>query len=291
MDLDLTPTPSTSSGDSGNETPPPPTQIQSITNGEVKKPPRRPPPLVVTYRECMKNHAATLGGHAVDGCGEFMLSPSSTNSDPTSLICAACGCHRNFHRRDPAEASPTDVSTPLFLDFRHPLPPRRSSLSRSPPPQQPYCQLAPHMLITLSSTVSNEEQAHQAAPVTPIAGNPIQRKRFRTKFSQEQKEKMQAFSEKLGWKMQGSDRAAVEEFCRGIGVAKVVLKVWMHNNKSTSGKKKMDSGGVNINGEMENRINKENEENSNINGGHFENEINGGGVCFHVSNNCSSLSH
>ncbi|XP_073146699.1 zinc-finger homeodomain protein 11-like [Henckelia pumila] len=298
MDLDLTSTPSTSSADSGNETPPPPTQIQPAANGAVKKLHHRPPPpqlpVAVTYKECMKNHAATLGGHAVDGCGEFMLSPSSTKADPTSLTCAACGCHRNFHRRDPAEASPTNVSTPPFLDFRHPPPPRRSSLSPSPPPpQQPYSQLAPHMLMTLSSAVAAEEQAHQAAPVTPIAGNPARRKRFRTKFSHEQKEKMQAFSENLGWKMQGCDRAAVEEFCRGIGVAKGVLKVWMHNNKSTSGKKKMDGGGGganNINGEMviisENKINKENEEN--INGGHFQNEINGGGVRFHVSNNSAS---
>ncbi|XP_073294321.1 zinc-finger homeodomain protein 11-like [Primulina huaijiensis] len=294
MELDLTSTPSTSSDDSGNETPPPPTQIQSINNGAVKKLHHRPPlPLLgmVTYRECMKNHAAALGGHAVDGCGEFMLSPSSTNSDPTSLTCAACGCHRNFHRRDPADASPTNVSNPPFLDFRQPPLPRCSSLSPSPPPQQPYCQLAQHMLMTLSSAVATEEQTHQAAPVTPIAGNPVRRKRFRTKFSNEQKEKMQDFSEKLGWKMQGCDRAAVEEFCRGIGVEKGVLKVWMHNNKNTSGKRKMDCVGANINGEMnrsENKINKENEDNSNINGGHFQN---GGGVRFHVPNNCSSPSH
>ncbi|KZV56136.1 zinc-finger homeodomain protein 11 [Dorcoceras hygrometricum] len=304
MDLDLTPT--TSSGDSGNETPPPlsiqiqPINLLSITNGAVKKPLHRPPPpplpLMVTYKECMKNHAASLGSHAVDGCGEFMLSPSSTNSDPTSLTCAACGCHRNFHRRDPGEASPTNVKTPPFLDFRHPNPPWRPSLSPSPPPpqQQPCC-LAPHMLMTLSSAVATEEQVHQAAPVTPITGNPLRRKRFRTKFSHEQKEKMQDFSEKLGWKMQGCDRAAVEEFCRGIGVAKGVLKVWMHNNKSTSGKKKLDGGGGNINGGLmmsfESKINRENEDNSNINGGHFQNEINGGGVRFHVSNNSSSPSH
>uniref|UniRef100_A0A5K1AQY7 ZF-HD dimerization-type domain-containing protein n=1 Tax=Nymphaea colorata TaxID=210225 RepID=A0A5K1AQY7_9MAGN len=46
------------------------------------------------YRECLKNHAASIGGHAVDGCCEFMAS----SADP--LKCAACGCHRNFHRRE-----------------------------------------------------------------------------------------------------------------------------------------------------------------------------------------------
>ncbi|XP_022957280.1 zinc-finger homeodomain protein 9-like [Cucurbita moschata] len=55
--------------------------------------------MVVSYRDCLKNHAATVvGGHALDGCGEFMPSITSTPTDPTSLNCAACGCHRNFHR-------------------------------------------------------------------------------------------------------------------------------------------------------------------------------------------------
>lgn len=45
------------------------------------------------YKECMRNHAAAMGGQAFDGCGEYM--PSS----PDSLKCAACGCHRSFHRR------------------------------------------------------------------------------------------------------------------------------------------------------------------------------------------------
>lgn len=53
----------------------------------------------LSYRECLKNHAASLGGHAVDGCGEFMPSPAADPSNPGSLKCAACGCHRNFHRR------------------------------------------------------------------------------------------------------------------------------------------------------------------------------------------------
>lgn len=27
---------------------------------------------IVRYRECLKNHAVGIGGHALDGCGEFM---------------------------------------------------------------------------------------------------------------------------------------------------------------------------------------------------------------------------
>uniref|UniRef100_A0A0D3H0N3 ZF-HD dimerization-type domain-containing protein n=1 Tax=Oryza barthii TaxID=65489 RepID=A0A0D3H0N3_9ORYZ len=77
------------------------------------------------YRECLKNHAASLGGHAVDGCGEFMPSPAADAADPASLKCAACGCHRNFHRRLP-EAPPS----PPLLALPPPPPP-------PPPPPQP----------------------------------------------------------------------------------------------------------------------------------------------------------
>jgi len=63
------------------------------------------------------------------------------------------------------------------------------------------------------------------------------KKRFRTKFTQEQKDKMLAFAEKLGWRIQKHDEAAVEQFCAETCVKRHVLKVWMHNNKHTLGKK------------------------------------------------------
>jgi ZF-HD homeobox protein with Cys/His-rich dimerization domain len=75
-------------------------------NGSVKKQVRQQTPVgvgavavVPRYRECLKNHAACMGGHALDGCGEFMPSLEVNHADPSSLKCAACGCHRNFHRR------------------------------------------------------------------------------------------------------------------------------------------------------------------------------------------------
>ncbi|KAL5205821.1 hypothetical protein ABZP36_034030 [Zizania latifolia] len=57
------------------------------------------------------------------------------------------------------------------------------------------------------------------------------RKRFRTKFTAEQKQRMQELSERLGWRLQKRDEAIVDEWCRDIGVGKGVFKVWMHNNK------------------------------------------------------------
>ncbi|KAL1541620.1 mitotic fidelity of chromosome transmission-related protein [Salvia divinorum] len=52
----------------------------------------------VRYGECQKNHAIDIGGYAVDGCREFMA--GGAEGTAAALSCAACGCHRNFHRRE-----------------------------------------------------------------------------------------------------------------------------------------------------------------------------------------------
>ncbi|XP_070048328.1 zinc-finger homeodomain protein 6-like [Nicotiana tomentosiformis] len=49
---------------------------------------------LVKYGECKHNYAASAMGYALDGCGEFC-----PNGIPESLICAACHCHRSFHRK------------------------------------------------------------------------------------------------------------------------------------------------------------------------------------------------
>lgn len=52
----------------------------------------------VRYGECQKNHAANIGGYAVDGCREFMA--GGEEGTAAAIACAACGCHRSFHRRE-----------------------------------------------------------------------------------------------------------------------------------------------------------------------------------------------
>jgi ZF-HD class homeobox domain-containing protein len=59
------------------------------------------------------------------------------------------------------------------------------------------------------------------------------KKRFRTKFSPEQKARMHAFAATVGWRIQKQDEAAVHRFCADVGVKRHVFKVWMHNNKNT----------------------------------------------------------
>ncbi|EES15050.1 zinc-finger homeodomain protein 10 [Sorghum bicolor] len=258
------------------------------------------------YRECLKNHAASLGGHALDGCGEFMPSPEADPADPSSLRCAACGCHRNFHRRlaelppppplltlpppppqpslaalVPAPAAASHVMRDSFTMRGEETPDDRvpaafdeeteeesdegsdfdedRPVSPLPVPALPphgYRQQtapAPHMLLGLNTGVpSPGVQTPAVAPrpppppasaslgpmppappgtVVPGAAAAAARKRFRTKFSPEQKQRMQALSERLGWRLQKRDEAVVDECCQEMGVTKGVFKVWMHNNK------------------------------------------------------------
>ncbi|CAL5012686.1 unnamed protein product [Urochloa decumbens] len=95
---------------------------------------------VGVYRECLKNHAASLGGHALDGCGEFMPAPDADPADPASLRCAACGCHRNFHRRlleappsPPLLALPPPPPPPPAPPLQPPAPPAPAPTPEAPP--------------------------------------------------------------------------------------------------------------------------------------------------------------
>ncbi|KAG6384366.1 hypothetical protein SASPL_155843 [Salvia splendens] len=194
-------------------------------------------PVVVAYKECLKNHAAGVGGHAVDGCGEFMPSPLSNPADPASLKCAACACHRNFHRREePPAAAPLPALEYRPIHRHRPSPPRLSSASPdnspSPPPiSSSFYPSAPvHMLLALGggALISG------ASPPVMSSGG---RKRFRTRFTRNQKEKMLEFAERLGWKMQKKDEDLIGEFCGEAGLEKGCFRVWMHNNKNTLAKK------------------------------------------------------
>ncbi|KAK1437742.1 hypothetical protein QVD17_03540 [Tagetes erecta] len=216
-----------------NETPPhsPPINLITFPNNKTHHHPPPPPPphTAATYKECLKNHAASIGGHAVDGCGEYMPSPAYTATEPSSFTCAACGCHRNFHRCEPT----TTIRT-HFINFHHQQPSTTPSPPSLSPPPQPT-----NLLLTLSST---PDQTHTVAtPGTPVAIKITGRKRFRTKFSKDQKEKMLSFAEKVGWKMQRCDDKLLSDFCNEIGIRRGVFKVWMHNNKNTLAKKEKNT--------------------------------------------------
>lgn len=57
-----------------------------------------PSTIIVNYKECGRNYAIAVGGHAVDGCREF--APSGEQGTRQALLCQACSCHRSFHRKE-----------------------------------------------------------------------------------------------------------------------------------------------------------------------------------------------
>ncbi|KAI3972996.1 hypothetical protein MKX01_019654 [Papaver californicum] len=252
----------------------------------------------VKYKECMKNHAASIGGHANDGCGEFMQEAAAhqdnnNNNAARLLRCAACGCHRNFHRKEIHGSGFVDhlqqQQQPL-LNYNGGTNPRYektknksqhhhhhqsrggfNSLSSFSLPQvhnnnQQF--LVQHRSSKNNSPINNNiirdglfgdtantttmdynnnedrrsETPEERGGMMRNGGsssnnnhnnNNSSNKRFRTKFSQEQKEKMLDFADKIGWRIQKQDDAALNQFCLDIGVKRQVLKVWMHNNKIT----------------------------------------------------------
>ncbi|PSS21403.1 Zinc-finger homeodomain protein [Actinidia chinensis var. chinensis] len=245
---------------------PDPATIASIaigTTSNSKTPQPEPPEStlagVVRYKECLKNHAASIGGHVVDGCGEFM--PGGEDGTPEVLRCAACDCHRNFHRRE-VEGEPHPVPSSHY-HYNHsrnnshrattqlvpaPLPPpppphhpnphRYSSHGPIPPVMMPFGGASGGPAESSSEDlnmfhVSIGAQVMGQPPFSPL------RKRFRTKFTPGQKDKMQEFAERLEWKMQKQDEQQVEQFCAEVGVKRQVFKVWMHNNKQAMKKKQL----------------------------------------------------
>ncbi|KAM0888240.1 hypothetical protein ACQ4PT_028465 [Festuca glaucescens] len=241
--------------------------------------------VVSSYQECIRNHAALMGGHAVDGCGGYLASLQFNPADPASFMCVACGCHRNFHRHVMVEeewpaqpqvallpAPPTAASvlqgppqcgeeTPEdrlpavdgddpkfdsdgleYDDERFVSPPQ---LLQAPPAhltapvaQQPPAYFSPSpqppMLLSLNSSAPPPGAAQgqrlpvQVSPATAppaYVGAAPAKKRLRTKFSVEKKQRMQELSELLEWRLQKHGQAIVDDWCRDNGMSKGVFKL------------------------------------------------------------------
>nr|XP_043617994.1 zinc-finger homeodomain protein 6-like [Erigeron canadensis] len=200
-----------------------------------------PPPLdttpIVRYRECLKNHAASIGTHAVDGCGEFM--PNGEEGTPESLKCAACECHRSFHRREvDGEPQPTAI----IHNQQQPQPSRVAAAATMQPPHSyrySHGHMQPMMVAFggTSNVAQTESSSEDLDMFRTHTGQQPSKKRFRTKFSEEQKEKMHDFAEKIGWRIQKQDEEEILQFCNEVGLKRKVFKVWMHNCKQASKKK------------------------------------------------------
>ncbi|KAJ3671566.1 hypothetical protein LUZ60_007645 [Juncus effusus] len=220
---------------------------RDTTPTATQAPVSKKPLTMVKYRECLKNHAASIGGNATDGCGEFM--PSGTDGTIEALKCSACGCHRNFHRKevegDPFGSSCHCKGTPYLYS-----PAGRNSLTVRPTLPALTHHAHHQMVMPLSAMQTSESDELEGVGGTMMGSTPPMmtshhhsgpgitgKKRFRTKFTPEQKEKMLGFAEKVGWRLQRLEDGVVQQFCQEIGVKRRVLKVWMHNNKHSLAKK------------------------------------------------------
>ncbi|KAM0852904.1 hypothetical protein ACQ4PT_051442 [Festuca glaucescens] len=223
---------------------------------------------VVKYRECLKNHAAAIGGNATDGCGEFM--PSGEEGSLEALKCSACGCHRNFHRKELDDLHGDSCASRGYGHGHRvgrrllgpAMPQHHKSMggllvtadhyggayaAPPPPPGHPHHQII--MPLSMIHTAESDEMDGSGGGVLGDAlgsgggggGGSSSQKRFRTKFTAEQKARMLDFAERVGWRLQKLDDAMVQQFCQEIGVKRRVLKVWMHNNKHNLAKRPLQA--------------------------------------------------
>eukprot|EP00250_Pteridium_aquilinum_P033895 c6600_g1_i1 orf=769-1749(+) len=192
-----------------------------------------PLPGAVRYRECMKNHAASLGGHALDGCGEFL--PSGADGFD-ALVCSACNCHRNFHRREVEGEHVCSCKRYANMSTNANV----RGVSGPPTPG----------LFTMSTSRDIVLHPQVELPMSPLhyadeadvrSKSSSRKRRHRTKFSAEQKERMFSFAENLEWRISKQNDVSVQQFCDEVGVKRSVFKVWMHNNKH-SGAKRINVG-------------------------------------------------
>ncbi|KAH1151347.1 hypothetical protein AAZX31_16G124400 [Glycine max] len=230
----------------------------------IISPPRTTPPqpqphtttTLFRYRECLKNHAASMGGHVTDGCGEFM--PNGEEGTPESFKCAACECHRNFHRKEPHQGVVLEsqllqhvlnknsrniniLHSPHSHHVLHgvvggPVQPVMLGFGGSGPAESSSEDL--NMFQTLDHRGGGNllSSSVQQPPLSSSSS----KKRFRTKFTQQQKDRMMEFAEKLGWKIQKQDEQELHQFCSQVGVRRQVFKVWMHNSKQAMKKKQLN---------------------------------------------------
>ncbi|XWS55283.1 hypothetical protein CRYUN_Cryun10bG0162100 [Craigia yunnanensis] len=167
--------------------------------------------LICMYKECRRNHAACFGRYVFDGCGEFICGNDDT------FMCAAFGCHRSFHRKDPP-----------------------NNATALPPPQRPLLApllLASHNGLTGETSLFIRDRNSIDAGSETLSGAEVEEEKNkkkrakRIKLTTEQKNKMMRFANKLGWRSQGHDDAEIQQFCGEVGITKRVFVIWLNNNR------------------------------------------------------------
>ncbi|KAF2608979.1 hypothetical protein F2Q68_00046476 [Brassica cretica] len=159
--------------------------------------------------------------------------PSGEEGTVEALRCAACDCHRNFHRKEvdgnyaPMHHHKYGMSPPGGAGMVTPMSVAYGGSGGGGGAESSSEDL---------NMYGQSSGEHGGAAAGQMAFSMSSKKRFRTKFTTEQKERMMEFAEKLGWRMNKQDEEELKRFCGEIGVKRQVFKVWMHNNKNNARK-------------------------------------------------------
>ncbi|KAL6520040.1 hypothetical protein OROHE_017183 [Orobanche hederae] len=232
---------------------PDPTTVPAPQPPQTRGPP--PQPVIDTagatnstrYRECLKNHAASMGAHILDGCGEFMTGGED------ALKCAACDCHRNFHRKEadgePPQQNHYNTYNPNNSSSHRDGAPSPHGQTPRPPAVPPnpehHFSTVPMPPTIVNFGESSSEDLNMVWLGDGSGGHAVVRppfssgskRRFRTKFRPDQKDRMHEFAMKMGWRIHKQDEQEVQQFCSEVGIRRQVFKVWMHNNKQAMKKR------------------------------------------------------
>ncbi|KAK1432274.1 hypothetical protein QVD17_09170 [Tagetes erecta] len=139
-----------------------------------------------------------------------------------ALSCAACTCHRNFHRKEPqgpvVRVEHFHYNYPVgYIRMMGPAP-----IQIHPSVHQP--------------SASRGNLATGSNPMSSGASGSSSKRRH-TNISKDQKARMLAFVQEVGWRLNKEHEERVHLLCAEIGITKKVFKTWMHNYRYKSGKK------------------------------------------------------
>ncbi|KAF5747120.1 zinc-finger homeodomain protein 5 [Tripterygium wilfordii] len=163
--------------------------------------------------------------------------PGGEEGTIEALKCAACDCHRNFHRKEvDGESSQFSASSRRCVVPSLQLPAPLTSPTVLHHQKYTHANPIQSMNVGFGGNESSSEDLNAFHSNVEGMGAPppymLSKKRFRTKFTQEQKERMFEFAEKIEWRISKQVEEEVDRFCAEAEVKRQVFKVWMHNNKN-----------------------------------------------------------
>ncbi|MCE3052007.1 hypothetical protein HAX54_051406 [Datura stramonium] len=183
-------------------------------------------------------------GHVLDGCGEFC--PSGPPETPEFFICAACHCHRNFHRKMKVKVEvEVEVEARLelpILPINHPSNDTPIVIIDDPEeerPRKPRKTLNKNKVVIIPPAPPAETTTEMGGGEIELADQSSLKRKYsstssstsvRMRLDADQKEKVRAFAEKIGWRWTKYNEQVIP-FCAEIGITPNFLKNWIDNNR------------------------------------------------------------